>query len=173
MNYQYLIAFGSNVEPRLENLAAAIQRLSKLGSLEACSSLYTTDPIGPADLEFYNGVLLLSSTKEPEDMMRSLLLIETDLGRKRVRKWGNRNIDLDILMVQDHEGKNYASNSDLLTVPHPHMSERDFVLRPAAEIAPEWHCKGNSIQELAHVCSMKSIRSMQSNEPVTKLLNPN
>ena len=98
------------------------------------SSWYMTEPVGLKDAEwFINGVALLETPLAPESLLQRMLDIETLLGRKRTVKWGPRTIDLDLLaydqLVMDSPG---------LTLPHPFLEKRRFVLEPLAEIAPDY-----------------------------------
>lgn len=133
------IALGSNLGSALggreANLREAVRLVSKLGEVRAVSSFYDTEPVGYLDQpRFLNGALLLATELPPEDLMRELLAIERAMGRERtgaVSK-GPRTIDLDLLLYDDR-----MIETGELTLPHPAMHEREFVLRPLAEIAPE------------------------------------
>ena len=97
------------------------------------SSWYETAPVGLDDPEwFVNGVFLLETEWEPRQLLVRLLHIEKELGRKRAGKWGPRTIDLDILLYNDQ----IIREADL-SVPHPELEKRRFVLEPLAEIAPD------------------------------------
>jgi 2-amino-4-hydroxy-6-hydroxymethyldihydropteridine diphosphokinase len=99
-----------------------------------CSSWYLTQPVGLDDPEwFVNGVALLETPLAPERLMQRLLEIETALGRIRTVKWGPRVIDLDLLAYDQ-----MVLNRPELTLPHPFLEKRRFVLEPMAEIAPEY-----------------------------------
>ena len=98
------------------------------------SSWYFTEPVGLEDLEwFINGVVLLDTSLFPEILMQQMLEIETAMGRKRTVKWGPRVIDLDLLCYDQ-----LIMNSPDLTIPHPFLEKRRFVLEPMAEIAPDY-----------------------------------
>jgi 2-amino-4-hydroxy-6-hydroxymethyldihydropteridine diphosphokinase len=89
--------------------------------------------VGLEDPEwFINGVILLETNREPLEILADILQIEQSLGRRRVGKWGPRTIDLDILLYDDR-----VIRQPELTVPHPEMEKRRFVLEPLAEIAPD------------------------------------
>jgi 2-amino-4-hydroxy-6-hydroxymethyldihydropteridine diphosphokinase len=133
------IALGSNLQSRFggpeANLREAVQRVGLLGKVAAVSRFYETDPVGYLDQpKFLNGALLLETEMEPVQLMRGLLEVERAMGRERegaVAK-GPRVIDLDLLLF----GERVMSTAEL-TLPHPEMQERRFVLEPLAEIAPE------------------------------------
>jgi len=139
------IALGSNLASvfgDLEaNLREAVARLSRLGQVRAVSSFYSTAPVGYTEQpDFLNAALLLETELEPVELMRALLAIERAMGRDRaatVAK-GPRIIDLDLLLVDDVAlvSAPGPDGGPELTLPHPAMAERRFVLEPLAEIAP-------------------------------------
>jgi 2-amino-4-hydroxy-6-hydroxymethyldihydropteridine diphosphokinase len=132
------IALGSNLESRFgdrrANLWEAVERIRELGEVKAVSSVYDTEPVGYLDQpRFLNAAVLLKTSMEPVELMRSLLEIEQKMGRERlgaVAK-GPRVIDLDLLLYGQA-----VVNTTELTLPHPEMMQRRFVLEPLAEIAP-------------------------------------
>jgi 2-amino-4-hydroxy-6-hydroxymethyldihydropteridine diphosphokinase len=131
-NLTYL-SMGSNVGDREANLRDAISRLESVGKVAAVSSFYETEPVEVTDQPwFLNCALALETAQAPEELMASLLQIEQSMGRERTQKKGPRTIDLDILLFADKK-----IDSDQLTIPHPAMQERRFVLEPLAEIAPD------------------------------------
>ena len=124
------IGIGSNIGDAICNVNEAIARLSDLGSVLKKSRLYSTKPWGVVDQpDFINAVVALDTNLGPRDLLNGLLAIELSMGRERLIRWGPRIIDLDILTFGD-----IAVSEDGLTVPHPHMHERAFVLIPLAEI---------------------------------------
>ena len=131
------IALGSNLESafgdREANLREAVKRIGELGAVQAVSTFYDTEPVGYlAQPRFLNGALLLETELEPLELIRGLLSIEQAMGRERIIAKGPRVIDLDLLLY----GQVVMSTPEL-TLPHPEMHERRFVLEPLAEIAPE------------------------------------
>ena len=129
------IALGSNLGDREETLAAATDRLRRLGRVEACSSLYETEPVGFHDQPaFLNAVLALETKLEPLPLLQALMAIEKELGRDRTKgaRNGPRTLDLDLLLM---EGAVIVEEK--LTLPHPALAGRRFVLAPLAEIAPQ------------------------------------
>jgi 2-amino-4-hydroxy-6-hydroxymethyldihydropteridine diphosphokinase len=130
------IGFGSNLGNRLENCRKALEALSKIPScrLLKTSSFYETDPVGLVEQpSFINGVVLLETAKDAHRLLRQMLNIETSLGRIRTLKWGPRSIDLDLLFFDD-----LIIDSPELSVPHPFLHERRFVLKPLNEISPNF-----------------------------------
>lgn len=127
------VALGSNLGDRLAILREALRRLRQLGRIEAVSSVYETDPVGYDDQPpFLNAVALLRTDLDPNTLLARLLAIEADLGRVRTFPNAPRTLDLDLLFYDD-----LILNAPDLTLPHPRLHERAFVLVPLAEIAPE------------------------------------
>lgn len=128
------IALGSNLGDREANIRQALQLLQEEGlTLVRVSSLITTEPYGVLDQpRFLNGVCEVETELEAVELLRLLLSVEQRLGRVRVRHWGERNIDLDLLLFDAQ-----VLRTEELTLPHPDMQNRDFVLVPLAELAPQ------------------------------------
>lgn len=137
--FSYLIAIGSNIGDRREIVQRAYGLIGERGlTITASSELVETAPIGAADQVFLNGAFVCEGDIAPDDFMRLLLDVENSLGRVRDVRWGNRTIDLDVLLIRNEDGESVESKSAILTVPHPHLLERDFMLRPAASVAGHW-----------------------------------
>jgi len=127
------LSLGSNVGDRDANLNAALHRLGALGKVMAVSSFYETEPVEfTAQPWFLNCAVALETEKMPRQLLAAILEIEKDMGRRRVQKKGPRTLDIDILLFGDSVVKAKG-----LTIPHPAMHQRRFVLEPLAEIAPE------------------------------------
>lgn len=126
------IGMGANLGDRAATLREAVSRLARLGCITAVSSLYETDPVGYREQPpFLNAVVALETALAPTDLFHALIEIERDLGRRRTFRNAPRTLDLDVLLV----GELIFETKDL-TLPHPRMHERAFVLVPLAEIAP-------------------------------------
>ena len=109
-----------------------MERIGGLGAVQFVSTFYDTEPVGYLEQpRFLNGALVLETDLEPLDLIRGLLTVEHDMGRERVIAKGPRVIDLDLLLY----GSVVMSTPEL-TLPHPEMHERRFVLEPLAEVAP-------------------------------------
>jgi 2-amino-4-hydroxy-6-hydroxymethyldihydropteridine diphosphokinase len=133
MHRAVYLSLGSNLGDRAANLRAAIDRLAAVGKVAAVSSFYETEPVEFTEQPwFLNCVVKLETEKMPKQLLAALLDIERQMGRRRDRTKGPRIIDLDILLV----GSSVIETKGL-TIPHPAMHERRFVLDPLAEIAPE------------------------------------
>jgi 2-amino-4-hydroxy-6-hydroxymethyldihydropteridine diphosphokinase len=127
------LSLGSNVGDREGQLRAAQARLGAAGKIVAVSSLYETEPVDFTEQPwFLNCVVAFETEQTPEELMTSILRIEQEMGRRRLQKKGPRTIDIDILLF----GENVV-DSPGVTIPHPAMHLRRFVLEPLAEIAPE------------------------------------
>ena len=136
MTERVFIGLGSNLsEPRAQ-LHAAVQSLARIPdtSLRAVSSLYQTRPLGPQDQpEYLNAVVQLETELEPEALLDQLQSIEADQGRRRDgERWGARTLDLDILLFGER-----TMNTPRLTIPHAGLHQREFVLYPLNELAPD------------------------------------
>lgn len=136
MGHVAYIGLGSNLGDRERTIAQAVGLLRSAEGVQAVatSSLRETDPLGgPAGQPRYlNGAARVETTLDALALMKLLLEIERTLGRQRRQRWGPRTIDLDMLLFDDQ-----VIDTPELTVPHPRMRERLFVLEPLAEIAPE------------------------------------
>lgn len=131
-NLVYL-SLGSNVGNRDSNLREAIQRIEGLGRVTEVSSFYETEPVEFTEQPwFVNCAVALETTQPAAELMRGLLAIEREMGRQRLQKKGPRIIDIDILLFGDA-----IVNTPDLTIPHPAMADRRFVLEPLAEIAQQ------------------------------------
>lgn len=127
------LSLGSNLGDRAANLREAVSRLAGLGHVSAVSSFYETEPVEVAAQPwFLNCAVQMETEKMPRQMMAAVLAIEQEMGRQRKQDKGPRTIDIDILLFG-------TSIIDIptLTVPHPRLHERRFVLEPLTEIAPD------------------------------------
>ena len=133
-NISYL-SIGSNLGDRLDTFQRAFQLLTENLQVEliACSSLYETDPVGYTDQDcFLNAVFKVKTDLKPEDLLQTCNDIEQELGRKREVRWGPRTLDLDILLY-NHEN----IETEILSIPHPRLHERAFVIVPLMEVDPD------------------------------------
>jgi 2-amino-4-hydroxy-6-hydroxymethyldihydropteridine diphosphokinase len=127
------LSLGSNLGDREAQLRQALVQLAALGDVISVSSFYETEPVDFIEQPwFLNCAVALATNKTPEELMTSLLEIERQMGRQRGREKGPRLIDLDILLFDD-----CVVRSSAVTIPHPAMHKRRFVLEPLAEIAPD------------------------------------
>lgn len=127
------LSLGSNLGDRSDNLRRAVDGLQALGKVAAISSFYETEPVEVAAQPwFLNCAVALETEKMPRQLIAAVLDLEQRMGRRRTEKKGPRIIDIDILLF----GKSVVDLPGL-TVPHPAMHERRFVLEPLAEIAPD------------------------------------
>lgn len=127
------LSLGSNVGDREGNLRRAFAALGALGAVTAVSSLYETEPVEfAAQPWFLNCAVALETELMPKQLLSRLLAIEQEFGRRRTQPKGPRTLDVDILFFG-----NSVVDTAALTIPHPAMHERRFVLEPLAEIAPD------------------------------------
>lgn len=136
------VGLGSNLQDPQAQLRLALDGLNRLPDTRVikCSDYYLTQPVGPVpQADFVNAVCELETALQPLALLRQLLALEARAGRRRegVVRWGPRVLDLDLL-VYDQE----VINEPELILPHPHLTERAFVLIPFAEIAPYVHVPG-------------------------------
>lgn len=148
----FYLSLGSNVGDREGLLRDAIARLQAHGRIVSVSSFYETEPVEFTDQAwFLNCVVALATEEAPEQLMAAVLEIEQSMGRKRIQRKGPRTIDIDILLAGET-----ILDSPALTIPHPAMHQRRFVLQPLAEIAPD----------LRHPVLKKAIRELLEALPV-------
>jgi 2-amino-4-hydroxy-6-hydroxymethyldihydropteridine diphosphokinase len=128
------LSLGSNLGDRKANLREAIAHLGAVGSVGRVSALYETEPVEISGQQpwFLNSAVALETELTPFELLQRMLAIELAMGRKRTEPKGPRNIDMDIIFFGDE-----VLDTKELTVPHPAMQHRRFVLAPLAEIAPE------------------------------------
>ena len=139
------LSLGSNLGSREETLRKAVRQLAAADGVNtlAVSSLYETEPWGKKDQpSFLNIAVSLQTTLTPEELLALAQAVETELGRVRHERWGPRTIDVDILLIEGVERK-----TPTLTLPHPFMTERAFVLMPLAEIAPDLVVMGRTVEK--------------------------
>jgi len=146
MSFQAFLGLGSNVGNPVQNLREALKLLDKDEniSVNRVSSCYKTEPVGYEEQPwFFNAVCKIVTEYNPEQLLNRILGVEDELGRVRTIRWGPRIVDLDLLLFED-----MVISSERLIVPHPRMLERDFVLIPLQEIAPQMVLpQGNKLSE--------------------------
>ncbi|HPM30188.1 MAG TPA: 2-amino-4-hydroxy-6-hydroxymethyldihydropteridine diphosphokinase [Chryseolinea sp.] len=151
MNNRIFLLLGTNLGDRKINLELAIDEIEKLvGAIVTKSSIYKTAAWGKLDQpEFYNQVVEVDTKINGLQILEKILGIEISLGRERKEKWGERLIDIDILLIGDR-----IIQSEKLVVPHPQLANRKFTLIPLAEIASDVvrPILNKSIAELLEEC---------------------
>ena len=138
------LSLGSNLGNREETLRKAVRQLAAADGVKtlAVSSLYETEPWGKKDQpSFLNIAVSQQTTLSPEELLALAQAVETELGRMRHERWGPRTVDVDILHIEGVERK-----TPTLTLPHPYMTERAFVLVPLAEIASDLVVMGRTVE---------------------------
>ncbi len=146
MSERAFVALGSNLGDRLTNLHQAVTLLGERPGIRVIRSsrVYETDPVGPPQPDYLNAVIEVDTDRSPQELLDACLDVEGELGRVREERWGPRVIDVDLLLVDRRIVRDAA-----LTLPHPRMHERGFVLVPLLELDPDPMLPdGRSIGEL-------------------------
>lgn len=153
------LGLGSNIGDRSLNLKLAREAVElSIGRIIQASAVYLTAPWGMSEQPpFYNQVIRVKTSMEPENLLSRIQEIEKKMGRERIVKWDKRIIDIDILFYD-----RLVYQSDRLQIPHPWLERRNFVLVPLAEIAPEW----------VHPVLHKPIRELLEISPDTLEVKP-
>lgn len=145
------IGLGSNLENPRAQVEQALVELATIpqSHLLAKSPLYRSAPVGPCEQpDYINAAALLETSLTPLALLDALQAIEQSHQRVRIEHWGPRTLDLDILLLDQQ-----AIDSERLKVPHPYLTQRNFVLYPLADIAPELRLRdGTSLQQLIAQC---------------------
>lgn len=159
--HRVYIALGSNLNHPIRQLQQALSSLTTLPNttLEKVSPFYQSSPLGPKDQpDYINAVVLIHTSLSPLNLLDHLQNIENKQGRIRHRHWGERTLDLDILLFD-----NLQIQSDRLTLPHYDMKTRIFVIQPLHDIAPELILPtGEKLSDLIHQCKMSEIQRIAS-----------
>jgi 2-amino-4-hydroxy-6-hydroxymethyldihydropteridine diphosphokinase len=150
--FRAFIGLGSNLGRREEFLAKAAAAVGRIPEVRVIwsSSVYETDPYGKGDQpKFLNAVSEIETSLAPRDLLKELKRIESEVGRSGSERWGPREIDLDILV---YDG--LVQSDEVVTVPHPDMEHRKFVLVPLREIAADLvhPVNGMTVEEMAAAC---------------------
>ena len=173
--YRVYLGMGSNIGDRLKFLTQAVEEISAIAIIHSISSVYEADPVGMASEQlFYNLALSIDTHDRPPELLKKLKHIERKLGRRRSSHLRDREIDIDILL---YRGWSYDDES--VTVPHPHLMQRRFVLEPLNEIEPIAihpvfgqtiatllrHCRDHStVVRTSHVINLMSYHEQGSPE---------
>lgn len=152
------IALGSNLGERAAQLRGALAALQRDGAVRvvAQSAVYETEPVGgPVQPDYFNMVVAVETALGAEALLARCLAVEAEHGRVRRERWGPRTLDLDLLSYG-----NVALATERLTLPHPRMAERAFVLVPLAEIAPTLKIGDATAAELAARSDRSGLRQI-------------
>jgi len=155
------IALGSNLNDPIQMVRSGLHALSSLADAELISqsSWYRSQAIGPGEQpDYVNGVAKLTTSLSSQELLSALQAIEINHGRERHERWAARTLDLDILL----HGNSIVSEENL-TIPHPRLMERNFVLYPLAEISPELiFPNGLSLQSLLTSCPFEGLDKIRT-----------
>lgn len=150
------MSLGSNIGDTKANLKQAVAMLKEKIDVLKISSYYETEPVGYKDQAWFLNIALEGETTlSPTELLLFLQGIEQEMGRVKLIRFGPRNIDIDILL---YEG--FASDEETLTVPHPRMCERAFVIEPLVEIAPELTVGGTPLKQIRDSLKGEQIRRL-------------
>lgn len=157
------LGLGSNLAAPSQQLISALRELHRHRqiSVQGCSHLYRSAPMGPQDQpDYVNAVCQLTTSLSPLELLDELQAIEAEHGRERLgEKWGPRTLDLDLLMFND-----VRMQSERLTLPHYGMAQREFVLVPLFEIAPDLIMQdGQKLSTWISKCSLTGLKRLADN----------
>lgn len=142
-----VLSIGSNLDDRRALLDTVLAEFSD--SLVAVSGVYSTPPWGVTDQdEFLNAVLIVDVAQTPLELLRRGQRLEDAAERVRVRRWGPRTLDVDIVQALRPDGTELTATDPVLTLPHPHARERAFVLVPWLDADPAAELQGRAVSEL-------------------------
>lgn len=150
MRASAFIALGGNIGDRLNTLRSAVLALHASESVRVLrgSGLYETSPVGPSNAPFLNAAVEISTELEPVPLLERLHVIERAHGRQRRVRWDARTLDLDLLLYFGPESHHPTALDDpRCRLPHPSMLERDFVLAPLVDLAPDLPLAGRPLSE--------------------------
>lgn len=157
--FDAILALGTNLGNRIENIEEAIRRLTADGSIRIVSrsELYRSAPWGVTDQDwFVNACVAIQTNLSPFELLRHCQAVENDMGRVRTLRWGPRIIDVDILTFRDL----HIADPDL-TIPHPLIAERAFVLVPLRDVAPELELNGKTIDAMLEKLDRSEVEAVQ------------
>ena len=153
------VGLGSNLQDPAAQLARAVAELASLldTTLMAQSPFYASRPVGPQDQpDFVNGAVELRTALPPHQLLDHLQTIEQAHGRERLRHWGPRTLDLDLLLYGDQQ-----LADERLTIPHAELANRDFVLQPLLDLNPELSLPdGRRVDQLRSECPDNQLRKL-------------
>ena len=146
---RYFVGVGSNLGDRIATVNRAIEQIGASSGIElgGRSQLWETRPLGPGSGPFINAAVEVFAEIDARGVLERLREIEIRHGRVRRERWGDRTLDLDLLCAFDGDGGEIRCEEEGLTLPHPGVMERDFVLRPLLDIDPRLLVRGGSCAE--------------------------
>ena len=161
--FDAILALGSNMGDKIGHLGAACAHFEAMSEIDllARSNLYRTEPWGEADQDwFVNACVGIATRLSPRALLEACQKIETDLGRVRNKRWGPRVIDIDVLIFNG-----ITQDDPVLTLPHPLITERAFVLVPLNDIAPDLVLKGKPVSQWIKTTESAEVIKLDAFEP--------
>ena len=154
-----VLGLGSNLGHRLGHLRGAVEQLQRHAQITAISALYETDAIGPAQPDYLNAALRLTTVLSAERLLEIALEIERAAGRVRVERWGPRTLDLDVLLISGQ-----TVDQPGLVVPHRELTRRAFALLPLLDVMPEARdpVSGARYSEVALMLDRTGVREVEN-----------
>jgi 2-amino-4-hydroxy-6-hydroxymethyldihydropteridine diphosphokinase len=155
------LGLGGNLGDPVHAMATALRQFDAAADcrVEAVSRLYRTPPWGKTDQSFfYNACAAIVTRLSPEALLAFCLAVERDMKRVRLERWGPRTLDIDVLTFND-----LRQETPALTLPHPRMTERGFVLMPLADFAPEMEINGRMVGEWLSEADIAGIEVVEEN----------
>jgi 2-amino-4-hydroxy-6-hydroxymethyldihydropteridine diphosphokinase len=154
--HKVYFSLGSNIGETRKNLTEALDALKEHVNITAVSSFYETEPVGYKDQNWFLNIAVAGETSlAPYDLLAFTQSIEQGMGRVKLIRFGPRNIDVDILLYDD-----LSINDEKLTIPHPRMCERAFVVEPLFEIAPDLSIGGKKLADIRAQLKGEEIRKL-------------
>jgi dihydrofolate synthase/folylpolyglutamate synthase len=165
--FKVLLSLGSNIPPKKTYIQRAIAEIikRKIGNVLLIAPYYKTEAVGNTNQDwFINTCILIETNYHPLELLKKLQQIEDDLGRIRIEKWGSRTIDIDIILFElDEKQQAQYYNNPELTIPHPEMKNRAFVLQPMYDLMPWLVFDNKTIPDL--------LEELSSQQQLIQLLN--
>ena len=156
------IAIGANLGNPLAQAQSALEAIAQLDAtaIVATSTWYRSHSLSPGQPDYLNGVTCVETTLEPVTLLTALQVIENDHGRERLERWGPRTLDLDLLLYND-----IVLNTQTLTLPHPQLTQRNFVVMPLLEVCPGLQLPdGRSLADIAAHLNTAGLARWQQNQ---------
>ncbi|MFL0810989.1 MAG: 2-amino-4-hydroxy-6-hydroxymethyldihydropteridine diphosphokinase [Agarilytica sp.] len=164
LQHRAYIGLGSNINEPLKQVSSAIRMLSQHSAidLQSRSQLYASKAVGPGEQpDYINAAIFITTSLAPLDLLNVLQDIENKHGRKRTVRWGARTLDLDLLLYDQ-----LRIDEPRLQVPHPRIGERNFVVQPLLDLAPDLQLPdGRQLSDILHIIGTQDLQTLEHSEP--------